>query len=257
MISSRECAPVSRSATAVTSPGSARENRVLNISDTIRLSGDGWRRTHDDRRGAFSRLPPARESGPCSPAPDRIGLPKNAARVLASTGQGTTTRERQCANDHGGSNRDDLEALVTADLLGEDRVAPGFRQGVVPALELLLGGTAPGVTHSRGLRGGLGHSGVDGRPHLPRAAWATVGGGADFERRAEPRDEHEAGGVVLGGDLAAAGAAGASGGHLTRGAVELFEGDGRFIELGHVAEATAGALCESCSAKGCEAGNQR
>lgn len=131
----------------------------------------------------------------------------------------------------------DLDA--GADLLGEDRVAPGFLEGVELALELLLGGTATGIAHPRGLRRGLVHGGVDGRAHLPRAAGTAVGGGADFELGTELGDEHEAGGVVLRGDFAAAGAAGASGGHLTCGAVELFDGGGRFGELWHVAEPIA------------------
>lgn len=53
---------------------------------------------------------------------------------------------------------------------------------------------------------------------------------------AELGDEHEARGVVLRGNLAAAGAAGASGGHFTGGAVELFDDGGRFGGLWHVAE---------------------
>lgn len=128
----------------------------------------------------------------------------------------------------------DLDA--GADLLGENRVAPGFCQGVELALEFLLGGAATGVPHPGGLRGGFGCRGVDDRAHLPRAAGAAVGGGSNFEFGAELGDEHEARGVVLRGDLAAAGAAGASGGHLTGGAVELFDGGGRFGELWHVAE---------------------
>ncbi|MEU2389623.1 hypothetical protein [Streptomyces sp. NPDC007369] len=76
-------------------------------------------------------------------------------------------------------------------------------------------------------------------------ALAAVGGGADFEFGAELGDEHEARGVVLGGDLAAAGAAGASGGHLTGGAVELFEDGGRFGLLWHVAEPVEGLYAKA------------
>jgi hypothetical protein len=74
---------------------------------------------------------------------------------------------------------------------------------------------------------------------LPRAAGAAVGGGLHLQLGAELGHQHEARGVVLRGDLAAAGAAGASGGHFTGGAVELFDDGGRFGELWHVAEPIA------------------
>jgi hypothetical protein len=126
-----------------------------------------------------------------------------------------------------------------ADLLREDRIAPGVGEGVELALELLLGSTAPRVPHSRGLRRGLRHCGIDGQAPLPRAAGAAVGGGLHLQLGAELGHQHEARGVVLRGDLAAAGAAGASGGHFTGGAVELFDDGGRFGGLWHVAEPIA------------------
>jgi len=126
-----------------------------------------------------------------------------------------------------------------ADLLGEDRVAPGLVQRVELALELLLRGRAARVPEPGRFRRGLRHHGLDGRVHLPRAAGAAGGGGADFELGAELGDEHEAWDVVLRGDFAAAGAAGASGGGGAGGAVELFDGAGRFGELWRVAEPIA------------------
>lgn len=74
---------------------------------------------------------------------------------------------------------------------------------------------------------------------LPHMAGVAVGGSLHLQLNAELGDEHEARGVVLRGDFAAAGAAGASGGHFTGGAVELFDGGGRFGELWHVAEPIA------------------
>ncbi|MFE4423303.1 hypothetical protein [Streptomyces sp. NPDC056817] len=66
-----------------------------------------------------------------------------------------------------------LHRLV--DALG-DESSRYLLEGVELALELLLGDAATGVPDSRGLRGGLGRRGVDGRAPLPRVAGAAVGG---------------------------------------------------------------------------------
>lgn len=76
--------------------------------------------------------------------------------------------------------------------------------------------------------------------------------GLHLQLGVELGDEHEARGVVLQGDFAAAGPAGTSGGHLTGGAVELFDGGGRFGEVWQSQNLSRGALCESCFARGCE-----
>lgn len=71
------------------------------------------------------------------------------------------------------SGRTLIRVLISSEKTGSH---PGLGEGVELALELLLGGAAPRVTHSGGLRGGLRHGGVDGRAPLPRAAGAAHGG---------------------------------------------------------------------------------
>ncbi|AQW48369.1 GntR family transcriptional regulator [Streptomyces hygroscopicus] len=172
--------------------------------------------------------------------------------------------ERDLARSLGTSRTTIIAAyrLLRDDGLLESTRGSGTRvtasgSGVGPAVPLLLGGTATAVTHSRGLRGGLGRGGVDGRAHLPHAARPAVGGGADFELGAEPGDEYEAGGVVLGGEFAAAGAAGTSGGHFTGGAVELGNDAAGLSSWDTSQKLSLGTLCESCFARGCENEDQR
>jgi hypothetical protein len=126
-----------------------------------------------------------------------------------------------------------------ADLLREDRIRARLLKGVELALEFLLSRTATGIPHPRGLVAASGTTPSIAGPISHARPGPRSAGVADFELGAELGDEHEARGVVLRGDLAAAGAAGASGRHLTGRTVEPFDSGGRFGGLWHLAEPIA------------------
>lgn len=115
------------------------------------------------------------------------------------------------------------------DLLGEDPGAPGGAQSHELAVEFLALGGAARVPDPDRRRGRADLCGRHRRQRLPGCAGPTSGRDGYLEEVAQRGHQDEPGGVVLGRDLPAPGAARRGRHHLTCRAVVRLDGIGRLI----------------------------